>query len=192
MKATLADTNGGNRLSVKISGADLAFLNAIRRYAMSRVPVMAIDKVSMYENTSSMFDEYITHRVGLLPIITPKGLKEGVEVQFSVDESGPKTVYSGDFRGKDKEAIIARGEIPIITLHEEQNLRMEGTAVMGRGTKHAKFQAGLVAYGEDGKGDVLFKAESFFQMDAKELLVRGCKELEGDLAELGKALKKAK
>jgi DNA-directed RNA polymerase subunit D len=153
---------------------------------------MAIDKVSMYENTSSMFDEYISHRVGLLPVTTPKGLKEGVEVQFSVDESGPKIVYSGDFKGKDKEVMIARGEIPIITLYEEQNLRMEGTAVLGRGITHAKFQAGLVAYGEDEKGDVLLKAESFSQMDAKDLLVRGCKELEGDLAELGKAVKKAK
>ncbi len=191
MKTELAESKE-NKLSLKISGADLAFLNAIRRYAMSRVPILAIDKVSMYENTSSMFDEYIAHRVGLIPIITPKGAKEGMEVQFSLDECGPKIVYSGSFKGSDAEAKVAKEEIPVITLFEEQNLRMEGAAVVGRGITHAKFQAGLVSYGEDEKGDVLFKAESFFQMSPTEMLVRGCKELENDISNLGKALKKAK
>jgi DNA-directed RNA polymerase subunit D len=191
MKAELAESKG-NRASIKVSGADLAFLNAVRRYSMSRVPVMAISKISMYENTSSMFDEYIVHRIGLVPLVTPKGVKEGMEVQFSVDESGPKTVYSGDLKGKDKDVKVAKGEIPIITLYDEQNLRMEGTAIVGRGREHAKFQAGLVSYGEGEKGDVLVKVESFFQMGPKEVLVRGCKELENDISELGKALKKAK
>ncbi|MBN2121476.1 DNA-directed RNA polymerase subunit D [Candidatus Micrarchaeota archaeon] len=191
MKAELADSRE-NRLSLKVSGAELPLLNAIRRYSMSRVPVLAIDKISMYENTSSMFDEYISHRIGLLPIVTPKSTKDGMEVQFSIDEAGPKMVYSGDFKCADKEAAMAKDRIPIITLFEEQNLRLEGTAVVGRGITHAKFQAGLVAYGEDEKGGVTLKAESFFQMEPAEMLVRGCKELENDLAELAKALKKAK
>jgi DNA-directed RNA polymerase subunit D len=191
MKAELAEAKE-NKLSLKVSGAGLPLLNAIRRYSMSRVPVLAIDKISIYENTSSMFDEYISHRVGLLPIVTPKSAKEGAEVQFSIDEAGPKTVYSGDFKCPDKEAVMAKEKIPVITLFEEQSLRLEGTAVVGRGITHAKFQAGLVAYGEGEKGDVAFKAESFFQMGPKEMLVRGCKELEKDLSDLGKALKKAK
>lgn len=191
MKAELAESKE-NKLSLKVSGAELPLLNAIRRYSMSRVPILAIDKISMYENTSSMFDEYISHRVGLLPIVTPKSIKEGAEVQFSIDESGPKVVYSESFKGADKDAVMAKGKIPIITLFEEQNLRLEGTAVVGRGTTHAKFQAGLVAYGEDEKGTVTLKAESFFQMAPSEMLVRGCKELEKDLSDLAKALKKAK
>ena len=191
MKAGLIESKG-NKVSIKVSGADLAFMNAVRRYCMGRVHTMAIDSVTMYENTSSMFDEYVTHRIGLLPLITPKGVKEGMEVAFSLDETGPKVVYSGDLKTTDKDVKVAKEQIPIITLYEGQNLRLEGKAIVGTGMTHAKFQSGLAAYGEDEKGNVIFKDESFYQMSPKEMIVRGCKVLEHDLTELEKALKKAK
>ena len=146
----------------------------------------------MYENTSSMFDEYVTHRIGLIPLVTPKGVTEKIEVSFSLDESGPKVVYSGDLKTTDKDVKVARERIPIISLFEGQNLRLEGKAIVGTGQKHAKFQSGMAGYEEDENGDINFVAESFYQMNPKELLVRGCREFETDLTELGKALKKAK
>ncbi len=191
MKTELLESKG-NKISMKVSGTDLAFLNAVRRYSMGRVSILAVDSITMYENTSSMFDEYVTHRIGLIPIITPKGVKEGMEVAFSLDETGPKVVYSGDMKTTDKDVEVAKDMIPIITLFEGQSLRLEGRAVIGTSLKHAKFQAGIAAYDDDGKGNVVFKAESFFQMTPKEMLVRGCKQLEEDLADLGKTVKKAK
>ena len=190
MKTEIIESKG-NRLSIKISNMDLPVINAIRRVCIGRVPIMAINQIMMYENTSSMFDEYVTHRIGLIPIITPKGAKEGMEVSFSLDETGPKVVYSGDLKSQDKDVKVAKDEIPIITLFEGQNLRLEGTAVVGTGMSHAKFQSGMATYGEDDKGNVIFKVESFYQMNPKELLLRGCKQLESDLTELGKAVKKA-
>ena len=191
MKTELLESKG-NKLSLKISGMDLPVINSIRRACMGRVPIMAIEDITMYENTSSMFDEYVSHRIGLIPLITPKGSKEGLEVAFSLDETGPKMVYSGDLKSQDKDVKVAKDMIPIITLFEGQNLRLEGKAVVNNGTKHAKFQSGVSAYGEDEKGNVILKVESFFQMSPKELMVRACKVLESDLTELGKALKKAK
>ena len=191
MKAELVELKG-NRISLKLSGADFSVINAIRRYCMGRVPIMAINSVMMYENTSSMFDEYVSHRIGLIPLITPKGTSGEMEVAFSLDESGPKVVYSGDLKSQDKDVKVARDRIPIITLFEGQNLRLEGKAVVGTGQTHAKFQSGMSAYEQDEKGNINFMAESFYQMAPKELLVRGCKQLESDLTELGKALKKAK
>jgi len=191
MKAELVESKG-NRISLKLSGTNLSIVNAIRRYCIGRVPVMAIDSVMMYENTSSMFDEYVSHRIGLIPIITPKGVTGEMEVAFSVDESGPKVVYSGDLKSQDKDVKVARDQIPIISLFEGQNLRLEGKAVVGTGATHAKFQSGIAAQEEDEKGGINFMAESFYQMSPKELIVRGCKQLETDLTDLGKALKKAK
>ncbi len=191
MKTEIIESKG-NKLSIKVSGATLPFMNTIRRVCIGRVPIMAIDMITMYENTSSMFDEYVAHRIGLIPLITPKGAKEGMEVSFSLDESGPKVVYSGDLKTQDKDVKVAKDRIPIISLYEGQNLRLEGKAVVGTGMKHAKFQSGVSAYEEDEKGNVIFRVESFYQMNPKELLVRGCKGLENDFAELGKALKKAK
>lgn len=181
-----------NKLSMKISGVDISLVNAVRRYCMGRVPVLAIDSITMYENTSSMFDEYVSHRIGLVPILTPKELAEGVEVSFSLDETGPKVVYSGDLKSTDKDVNVAKDRIPVITLFDDQNLRLEGKAVLGNGLRHAKFQCGIAAYEEDEKGSIIFKAESFFQMEPRELIVRGCRQLEEDLSGLGKAVKKAK
>ncbi len=50
---------------------DSSFVNALRRAAINRVETFAMDKVMFYENTSVMFDEYIAHRIGLIPITTP-------------------------------------------------------------------------------------------------------------------------
>lgn len=192
MKAELLEWKG-NKLSFKVADAELPLLNAIRRYSMVRVPIIAIDKVVMYDNTSSMFDEYVAHRVGLLPVLTPDNTPEEAEIAFALDEVGPKVVYSGDVKTKDPEVKMAKDKIPIITLFEGQSLRFECTARLGNGKKHAKYQAGLAAYGEEegAKDGVVFKAESFFQMTPKEMLVRGCKRMEKDLEDVVKAVKKA-
>lgn len=170
-----------NRFSFIVKGISLPVANAIRRYSINRVPVLAIDRIIMYENSSSVFDEYIAHRIGLLPIKTPDGLLPSSEVSFVLDMQGPATIYSGDLRSEDAAIEIAEPKIPIITLIDNQSLRLEGKAVLGIGRKHAKFQAGIVAYEEKDDGTFVFKAESFMQMSAREMLIRGCKALESDL-----------
>lgn len=50
--------------------------NAIRRALIAMVPTMAIHNVSVYENTTVFPDEYIAHRLGLIPIdINPEHFK---------------------------------------------------------------------------------------------------------------------
>ena len=52
---------------------------------MSYVPVLAIDKVTFYDNTTAFWDEYIAHRMGLMPILTPENTPESAEIVFSLD-----------------------------------------------------------------------------------------------------------
>jgi DNA-directed RNA polymerase subunit D len=178
----------GNKLSLTVKGAPLSLANAIRRYTMNHVPIMAIDKVTMYENSSPVFDEYIAHRIGMIPLKTPKSLPASTEVSFVLDAQGPKAIYSEDLKSSDAGIVVAEPRIPIVTLTEGQSVRLEGKAVLGTGRGHAKFQSGIAAYEEKEDGTLLMKVESFFNMGPKDLLIRGCRILEDDLEELADEL----
>ncbi|MBN1159733.1 MAG: DNA-directed RNA polymerase subunit D [Candidatus Diapherotrites archaeon] len=120
--------------------------NVIRRIALGDVLTLAIETVSIYENSSVFFDEYIAHRLGLIPIKTGKGFKRGDTVKFSLDKEGPGTVYSGDLMSSEKKAEVMDKKIPIIILKEGQKLRIEAEALMGDANHHAKWQPGLITY----------------------------------------------
>ncbi len=180
-----------NRIEFLVDGTTSGFANMLRRYAMSRVPVMAIDSVTFYDNSSAFWDEYIGHRLGLMPVATPAKTSEKAEVILSVDAAGPTVVKSGDFKSSDKEIKMAREDIVVVTLDENQTLRLEGKAVLNNSRRHAKFQAGLLGYGEtdeDGKFKVF--VESFYQMSPAEVLLRGCGIVEDDVDELLEAVGK--
>lgn len=181
----------GNKLQFHLSEVPVSFANAIRRYIINSVPVFAIDEVTFYENTSPIFDEYIAHRIGLIPIITPVSAQKDAEINFYLDAKGPKTVYSSELETKDKEAKIAKSNIPIVTLGAEQVLRFEAKAKLGTARTHAKFQAGLAAY-EITDGIYKFNVESFFQMEPKEMVIRAISALEEDAEQLTKELKAKK
>src|SRR3989338_897113 len=131
----------GNKIEFSVDGISVTFANALRRYSISHIPVLAIDSITFYDNNSWMFDEYISHRLGMMPVTTPEKLPEDVEVVFTLDETGPKIVYSKDLKSGDKDISVAREQIPVLTLHEKQRLRLEAKAKLRNGTTHAKFQS---------------------------------------------------
>ncbi|MCW6159967.1 MAG: DNA-directed RNA polymerase subunit D [Candidatus Micrarchaeales archaeon] len=180
----------GNALRFTLKDAIPGYANAVRR-ASARVPTFAIDKITMYENTSAMFDEYISHRIGLVPITTPaKGYSEKDEVIFNLDATGPKTVYSGELETSDKDVKVANAEIPLIKLGEGQRVRLEGKALLGTSSRHAKFQAGLVTYEQKNDTTYAFYVEGFGQMPPKEIVNKTFEVIKEELKELEKEAKK--
>ena len=53
-----------------LKNADLAFANSLRCVIISEVPTMAMDMVQVTENTRPLFDEFMVHRLGLVPLIS--------------------------------------------------------------------------------------------------------------------------
>ncbi|MDD5022872.1 MAG: DNA-directed RNA polymerase subunit D [Candidatus ainarchaeum sp.] len=193
MKIEISESKKDNVMVFSLKDSDLKFANLLRRTLIAGVPTVAIDLVTFYDNTSTIFDEYISHRFGLIPISTPDKLKNEDEFFFVLDEKGPKKVYSGDLKPVNHSVKPALENIPIITLLEDQCLRLEAKAVVNTGKKHAKFQACASSYSVNDKtGEISFKIESFYQLPPKKLLLKALDVLEKDFSDLEAAVEKIK
>ncbi|HIQ38886.1 MAG TPA: DNA-directed RNA polymerase subunit D [Methanothermococcus okinawensis] len=177
-------TRIGDILRFKLKGP-LSFSNALRRIMISEIPTYAIEYVYIYENTSSMYDELIAHRLGLIPI-KGKPLSEDEVITFVLNREGPCTVYSGDLRSERGEVVFKN--IPIVKLKEGQRLKLECEAVVGIGKIHAKWQPCNSIYKQIGEDEVEFLVESHGNMEPEEILISSIEILKNKAEKLLKEL----
>ncbi|TLZ55167.1 MAG: DNA-directed RNA polymerase subunit D [Methanobacteriota archaeon] len=186
-------TQEDTSLTLRFDDTDPTVVNSIRRTLLADVPKMAIEDVEFhlgpiraedgkeYESVAPLFDEIISHRLGLVPIPTdlqlyvpkatcPNCHGEGCSnctIIYSVNKRGPGVVTSGDLEPigdpklKPKDALI-----PIVKLGDGQALLIYATAILGTGRDHAKWQ---VAHGVGYSFTTILKAggKAFEAQDAK-------------------------
>ena len=155
---------------IEFNDSNYNFLNSLRRSLVSMVPCLAISDVDFhmgslgsytgedeeemeYESMSSMFNEIIAHRLGMIPIPTEEAVinafrgaiddeEKQPEIMYSLHKQGPCTVYSGDLEpvDGDKQLEIKNATIPIVKLTETQAILVYAKAKIGTANVHSKWQ----------------------------------------------------
>jgi DNA-directed RNA polymerase subunit D len=116
--------------------------NAIRRY-VGEIPTLAVDDVEISKNDSPLYDETISHRIGLIPIKTDKDVNEKTKAKLKLSIKKEGKVYSGELKG---DVEVVYGKIPITILTKDQELELIANVRAGRGDEHARFSPGVMFY----------------------------------------------
>lgn len=184
-----------NKLTFIIKDTDFTFVNTLRRIITTEVPTMAIKKVTFTRNSSALFDEFIAHRLGLIPLVTDlesywlleKCTCKGAgcakcQVSMTLKAEGPITVYASDLKTQDPKIKPVFGKIPIVKLLKGQEIEFEAIAGLGKGKEHAKFSPAHVYYKSYPKinidkvknPDEVLKScpVNVFEIDGKQLKVK--------------------
>ena len=178
-----------SHVKLLLKGIDRVYANALRRFAISEVPCMAIDEIVIHDNSSVLYDEILAHRLGLIPLTTDlEGyiLPQDCDCKTSlgctkcrvllvldaVATDEVKTIYSGDLVSEDTRVKPYVDNIPIIKLAPNQKIKLEAYAKLGKGRHHAKWQPVTISTLTDTDTDSEFHhtLESTGSLPANEIL----------------------
>lgn len=151
-----------------LSNTDASIANALRRVMIAEVPTMCIDLVEFENNTSVLHDEFIAHRLGLIPLTSHRmdrfnftrdcsctencsncSVKFELSVTCTSDET--RDVTSQDLWSHDTDVKPVQysdgseASIIIAKLRKGQELKLRAIAKKGVGKEHAKWQPTCVA-----------------------------------------------
>jgi DNA-directed RNA polymerase alpha subunit len=157
---------------VRFRQATLRMVNDVRRIMMSQIQTLAIDIIRIHENKTSIQDEIIAHRLGLLPIDLrgPIPLRDSqtcecadfcshCAIPFSltvkpVRTTHPQLVSHLDLKisgSKEVQVPFSSHPIPLFLLQKGESLNLEGAIRWGKPCDHAKWSpvAGVGIFSPD-------------------------------------------
>lgn len=145
-----------------VLNANTSVANALRRIMICETPTMAIDLVEIEQNSSVLFDEFLAHRIGLIPLSCTKNQLDRFNysrdcpcddkcplcsVKFTLDvmcrDDDVLDVTSRDLisENMDLQPILPEGGgILLVKLRKGQDLKLVAHARKGVGKEHAKWQ----------------------------------------------------
>lgn len=174
-------------LEFDLMNVHASIANALRRILIAEVPTIAIHNLSIRENDTIFPDEYLAHRLGLVPInVDPEALgyagnehshENTLKFRLNVRNDTPETMllYSDriawvPMRGQENMSVEIKPGVLICKMAAGNTIEMEMTAEKGIGQTHAKWSpVSLCSYKLMPR---IVLEKTFSGEDAREL--RGC------------------
>ncbi len=151
-----------DRMFFEVENTSPYFVNAIRRILLAEIPKFAVSRVRVFTNDTPLFDEYIIHRLAMIPFKTPVKMffdKDGnlnlpktpeeLDLPFSLqvtnDQDDVILVTSKDIQPAHKleEIKPVFDNVPIAELLPGQELQLEIIVSVGFGKNHAKWEVAV-------------------------------------------------
>lgn len=182
-------------ITFMLTSVDTSIANALRRVMMAEVPTMAIDLVEVKENTTVLHDEYIAHRLGLVPLrsenaanfnfsrdcscaMTCPNCSVNISLKVKAQDAYRTNVTSKDLQSEHDEVVpidadsirdefaVDSGGIAIVKMGAGQELHIEAIARKGIGKEHAKWNpCATVAMQADAEIEVNEEALSLLPVE---------------------------
>ena len=185
----------GKKISIKLKGVPLYYVNELRRICLNGVPIFAIDTVDIIKNTSVIADEGLTHTLGLIPLKTElNGVDEAdarvILVLDSEAAENTKIVMSAELESKDQVVKPISKQIPIAHLAPGQQIKLEAYARLGRGTEHAKWNSANISVltNTDKEDEHILTVETTGSLEPRQIILAGIEELSKRLEEFKEIL----
>jgi len=188
-------TDDDKKISIKLKGVSLYYVNELRRICLNGVPIFAIDTVDIIENSSVFVDESLTHTLGMIPLKTELGEfdESNSRVMLVLDSEAAdsvKIVTSAELESKDQVVKPISEQIPIVHLAPGQRIKLEAYARLGRGTEHAKWNSANISVvtHTDVEDEYILTVETTGSLEPRQIILAGIQELSKRLKEFKEIL----
>lgn len=142
-------THSANFLEIDILNVPVSIVNSIRRILMTEIPTMALENISLYNNTGVIVDEMLCHRLGLIPcFLNPDKYTEEDEVEYSLNVKNETkevlNVLSDDFIleskiNENEKNNFLKKNVLLTKLAPGQEIQLKAFATKNIGKEHTKW-----------------------------------------------------